>query len=150
MKSYCGADCENCGYMKNGACAGCRECGACPFGKKCFVAEYIKAGGREKYDEFKKILIREINGMNVPGMREATELFELNGAYVNLAYPMPNGKTVRFLDDGEIYLGCQLESEFNDGSFQRCYGVVANADFILVAEYGENGSDPELVAYKKR
>ena len=150
MKGCCGCDCGNCFYSGNGACAGCEATGASPFGKKCFVADYIKAGGREKYDEFKRTLIDEINGLKIPGMREATELFELNGSYVNLAYPLPSGETVKFLDDRDIYLGCQLESEFNDGSFQKCYGIVANADFILVAEYGENGSDPELVAYKKR
>ena len=32
----------------------------------------------------------------------------------------------------------------------RCFGVLANADFILVCTYGENGADPELLLYKKR
>ena len=32
----------------------------------------------------------------------------------------------------------------------RCYGIVANEDFILVCEYGCNGSDPEIVLYKRR
>ena len=32
----------------------------------------------------------------------------------------------------------------------RCYGIVANEDFILICEYGCNGSEPEIVLYKRR
>ncbi len=58
-----------------------------------------------------------------------------------------NGTTVKFLDDNVTYLGNQLECEF---SGDRCFGVIANMDFILIVTYGENSSDPELVMYKKR
>ena len=71
----------------------------------------------------------------------------LVGSYVNLAYPLPGGGAAKFLDDGTTYLGNQLESERGDG---RCFGVLANADFILICTYGEGGADPELVLYKKR
>ena len=53
---------------------------------------------------------------------------------------------VRFLKDDDIYLGNQVERADSD----RCYGVVANEDFILVCEYGCNGSDPEIVLYTRR
>ena len=33
---------------------------------------------------------------------------------------------------------------------ERCFGVLANMDFILVCTYGKDGMDPELVLYKKR
>ena len=33
---------------------------------------------------------------------------------------------------------------------ERCYGVVANEDLILICEYGCNGSDPEIILYKRR
>ena len=69
------------------------------------------------------------------------------GGYVNLEYTLPNGKTVKFLDDNATYLGYQLESEFG-GS--RCFGIVANMDFILICTYEEGGENPELVIYKKR
>ena len=69
------------------------------------------------------------------------------GSYVNLEYRLPNGRKVKYLDDDTTYLGNQLEPEFGG---DRCFGVLASMDFILVATYGENGSDPELLVYKKR
>ncbi|MCI5969813.1 MAG: hypothetical protein MRZ29_01505 [Oscillospiraceae bacterium] len=83
-------------------------------------------------------------------MPEINELYALNGSYVNLAYPMPNGNSVKFLDDREVYLGNQVECEFNDGEMIKCYGLVAGMDFLMVSEYGENCTSPELVVYKKR
>ena len=83
-------------------------------------------------------------------MPQITELNPLNGMFVNLEYDLPNGQKVKFLDDGEIYLGTQVESEFNDGELIRCFGVVTNLDFILVCEYGPNGENPELIVYSKR
>ncbi len=32
----------------------------------------------------------------------------------------------------------------------RCFGLVANMDFLLVSEYGANGENPEIILYKKR
>ena len=71
----------------------------------------------------------------------------LIGSYVNLEYRLPNGAYVKFLDDNVTYLGNQLECEFGG---DRCFGIVANMDFILVCTYEENGENPELVVYKKR
>ena len=150
MVSICGADCGNCGYGKSNNCKGCVESKGCPFGKRCFVATYIQTGGKENYNLFKKQLIAEFNSLDIDGMSKIDELFPLNGAFVNLAYPMPNGKTVKLLDDKEIYLGNQVESEFNDGSVQKCFGLVAGMDFLLVCEYGVNCTDPEIVVFKKR
>lgn len=149
-KSICGADCNNCGYGKNNGCRGCAESNGCPFGKKCFIAQYINMGGVDSYNLFKNKLIEEFNSLNIPGMPKINELFPLNGAFVNLAYPMPNGNSVKLLDDKEIYLGNQVECEFNDGELIRCYGLVAGMDFLLVCEYGANCTDPEIIVYKKR
>lgn len=150
MKSICGADCDNCGYGKNNNCKGCKETNGCPFGKECFVAKYILTGGEENFKSFKKQLVDEINNLNVPGMPKIKDLNPLNGSFVNLKYELPNGKIVQFLDNNEIYLGNQVECEFNDGEIIRCFGVVANMNFILISEYGPNGDNPELIIYKKR
>ena len=150
MESICGADCTNCGYGKNNGCKGCKETKGCPFGKQCFIAKYILTGGKNNYDLFKKQLIDEINELNILGMPKINELTALNGAFVNLSYPMPNGEYVQILDNNDIYLGAQVESEFNDGSIIRCFGIVANMSFILVSEYGPNGDNPEIVVYKRR
>lgn len=149
-RSICGADCDNCGYGKNNGCKGCTESNGCPFGKKCFIAEYIKVGGTDAFNSFKAQLAEEFNSLGIPGMPKIEELFPLNGAYVNLEYPIPSGKSVKLLDDNNIYLGNQVECEFNDGEINRCYGLVAAPDFLLVSEYGVNGAEPELVAYRKR
>ena len=150
MEAICGADCNNCGYGKNNNCKGCMQTGGCPFGKQCFVAKYILTGGKEKYEVFKKQLVEEINDLNVSGMPKINDLNPLLGAFVNLSYPMPNGENIQLLSNDEIYLGNQVESEFNDANTIRCFGILANMNFILVSEYGANGSNPEIILYKKR
>ena len=100
-----------------------------------------------QFDEFKKQLIDEINALGIEGMPKVEKLNALVGSYVNLAYPLPNGLNVKFLDDGTTYLGNQLESEFG---VDRCFGVLANMDFILICTYEAEGKNPELVLYKKR
>ena len=80
-------------------------------------------------------------------MPRLDRLNALVGSFVNLPYRLPNGDEVKFLDDQVTYLGNQLECEFGG---DRCFGVLANMDFILVCTYGQDGSDPELVMYKKR
>ncbi|MBR0135904.1 MAG: helix-turn-helix domain-containing protein [Clostridia bacterium] len=108
---------------------------------------YGELGDDGQFEEFKRQLIKEINELRIEGMPEVTRLNALVGAYVNLAYRLPSGMNAKFLDDGTTYLGTQLEPEFGG---DRCFGVLANMDFILVSTYGENGADPELVLYKKR
>ena len=107
--------------------------------------EELSDGGQ--FEEFKQQLIKEINDLHVEGMPKLDKLNALVGAYVNLEYPLPSGAKVKFLNDGTTYLGNQLEPEFGG---DKCFGVLANMDFILVCTYGEGGSDPELVLYKKR
>ncbi len=108
---------------------------------------YEELGGGEKFEELKKKLIGEFNELHIEGMPRVEKLNALVGSFVNLEYRLPNGRTVKFLDDGATYLGNQLVSEFGG---DRCFGILANMDFLLVATYGEGGRDPELVVYKKR
>ena len=143
--AICGANCSEC--MMKANCKGCAETKGCPFGKQCFIADYITVGGKEKYQEFKQTLINEFNELHITGMPEVKDLFALNGSFVNLEYTLPSGQFVNFLDDSSIYLGNQLESEFGEG---RCFGIVAGPDFLLVCTYGANGAEAELVEYKRR
>ena len=105
----------------------------------------LSDGGQ--FEAFKKQLIEEINALHIEGMPKVEKLNALVGKYVNLAYRLPGGASVKFLDDNTTYLGNQLEPEFGG---DRCFGVLANMDFILVSTYGKDGADPELVLYKKR
>ncbi|MBQ1892273.1 MAG: helix-turn-helix domain-containing protein [Firmicutes bacterium] len=100
-----------------------------------------------QFEAFKQQLIKEINDLKIEGMPRLDRLNALVGKYVNLEYRLPGGASVKFLDDGTTYLGNQLEPELGG---DRCFGVLANMDFILVCTYAEGGADPELVLYKKR
>ena len=108
---------------------------------------YAAIGCKEKFDEFKKQIIDEFNDLHIEGMPKVESLNALVGNFVNLEYRLPNGKAVKFLDDGATYLGNQLECKFGG---DRCFGLVANMDFLLVCTYEKNGANPELVFYKKR
>ena len=145
MNTICGAKCGGCQFKDS--CRGCAATGGRPFGGACVAAEYIKTGGKERYAEFKRNLLAEVNSLlKANGIPEADALYELPGAFVNLPYPIPSGRAVKFLDDTKVYLGCQIA--FADMGV--CYGVVADTGFILVCSYSVNGSEPELVAYQKR
>ena len=100
-----------------------------------------------QFEAFKKQLIDEINALHIDGMPEVVKLNALVGSYVNLAYPLPSGASVKFLDDSTTYLGNQIESEYGG---ERCFGILANMDFILVCTYEADGANPELVLFKKR
>jgi len=108
---------------------------------------YKNLGGAEKFEQFKKQLIDEINALQIEGMPRLEKLNALVGGYINLEYRLPNGKLVKFLDDGATYLGNQLECEFGG---DRCFGIAANMDFIMVSSYEKDGENPELIVYKKR
>ena len=108
---------------------------------------YEELSDEGQFEAFKQQLVREINDLHVEGMPKVEKLNALVGSYVNLAYRLPSGASVKFLDDQTTYLGTQLEPEFGG---DRCFGVLANMDFILVCTYAEDGADPELVLYKKR
>ena len=115
--------------------------------KLAYWKRYEELSDNGQFDEFKKKLINEINDLHIVGMPKVEKLNALVGKYVNLEYRLPNGMNVKFLDDNTTYLGNQLESEFGG---ERCFGVLANMEFILICTYGEEGTDPELVLYKKR
>ena len=98
-----------------------------------------------KFEELKKALIEEINALGIKDMPKVEALNALVGSYVNLSYPLPSGMQAKFLNDGTTYLGTQLET-----GGERCFGVLACVEFILICTYGKDGADPELLLYKKR
>lgn len=109
--------------------------------------KYDELSDDGQFEEFKEQLIKEINDLHIEGMPKLEKLNALVGQFVNLPYRLPSGADVKFLDDGTTYLGNQLESEFGG---DRCFGVLANMDFILISTYEKDGKNPELVLYKKR
>lgn len=109
--------------------------------------KYDELSDDGQFEQFKEQLIKEINDLHIEGMPKVEKLNALVGQFVNLPYRLPSGADVKFLNDGTTYLGNQLESEFGG---DRCFGVLANMDFILVSTYEKDGKNPELVLYKKR
>lgn len=144
MKTICGIDCSGCDFKYN--CKGCLATNGRPFNNECVTAECYKSGGEECFITYKKRIIEEFNALEIADMPTITTLCQLNGAFANLEYPLLNGKKIKLLEDSKIYLGYQVEKMGSD----RCYGLVADNEHLLVCEYGADGSDPEIVMYKKR
>lgn len=151
MDSFCGIDCGAC-PMKD-SCVGCVETGGRPFenGGICPVAACCQAKSQNHCAEcgscgLKDQIIAEFNALGIPDMEEVTGLNTLAGSYINLEYTFPSGQTAKVWDDSRVYLGNQVHKKGSD----RCYGLAADENYLLVCEYGENGSDAEIVVYKKR
>lgn len=141
--ALCGADCAGCPHREK--CRGCAGTGGRPFGGSCVAAERIRRDGADAFRAWKEKAAGEVNALGIPGLI-VEDFALLPGFFVNLEYPLPSGQRVRLLEDGKIYLGCQVERPGND----RCYGLVLDEDFLLVCEYGCGGADPRLLLYRSR
>lgn len=93
----------------------------------------------------KQELIQKFNELAIPGMAPVTELYELKGDYINLTYHLPSGQEIKLWDDNETYYGAELCKSGSD----RCYGLTASDKYLLVCEYGNGGSDAEIVLFKR-
>lgn len=91
----------------------------------------------------KKVYISEVNALGIKDLH-VDNLFVLQGSFINQAYSI-EGNEVKLFDDSAMYWGNQIVKD--DG---RCYGIACCEKFIVVSEYGKDGSDAELVMYKKR
>ena len=151
METICGIDCRVCGLRET--CGGCVETGGRPFGGACMLAACCGAQGcahaghaQTQPCRLKAALIAELNALGIPDMDTVTELNALKGSLANLAYTLPNGQKVRFWDDAQIYLGHLLPKRNSD----RMYGLVADARYLMVCECERDGTDAEIVLYKRR
>lgn len=152
MKNYCGLDCAKCPAVDN--CPGCVATEGKPYGGTCVLGECCKAEGCSAPGScfsgkcpLKEQLCQEFNQLNMPGMEKVTDLNALPGFYINLEYTLPGGQKVKFWDDKRVYLGNQICKQDGSG---RCFGLTADETHLLVCEYGDNGSDPEIVVYQRR
>ena len=132
-------DCCRCEEYSN--CGGCHKRCSSSF---CLADRLIQQGGIEAFREFERKAIDLVNGLGIKGL-EAQCLNLVPASYVNLEYGLENGEKVRFLRDGEVVLGQQIERKDNE----RCFGVVVTLSHLLVCEYGCGGSDPEILIYRK-
>ena len=110
----------------------------------CLADHLIQQGGIEDFREFERKAVDLINGLGIKGLQVQC-LNLVPASYVNLEYGLENGGKARFLTDGEVVLGQQIERDDSG----RCYGVVVTLSHLLVYEYGCGGSDPEILLYRK-
>ena len=139
--SFCGTDCSSCNFRMD--CFGCIESCGKPFGEGCFVAALCGKNPAE-FQIFKQKLIAAINALNISEMGVITELYALRGSFVSIEYTLPGGQKTTFLHDNKIYLGNQIPK----GNSGRFFGIAADEHCLLVSEYGENGTDAELVLFR--
>ena len=139
-KSICGVYCGRCELC--GSCNGCAETDGQPFGAECVVAACCKKGEAE-LDAFREKLIVAFRSLGIEEMQQVSELYALKGSFINLEYSLPSGQKVKFWDDNKIYLGSQLHKKGSD----RCYGIAADETYLLVSEYGDGGTDAEIVVW---
>lgn len=148
--SICGLDCGQCAWREQ--CRGCEATCGRPFGEGCIAARCCARRGLARCAEcsercaLKRRAIDEFNALGIPDMPEVTDLNLLKGSVVNIEYTLPGGQHVKFWRDDEIYLGNQLERLNSD----RCYGIVASDNYLLVCEYDASGADARIVAFKRR
>ena len=146
--TICGLDCSGCSFKEN--CGGCVATGGKPFGGDCMVAKCCSANHCGDFPKrvcaLKRKLIAEFNALGIPDMPQVTDLYALVGGFVNLEFRLPGGQMVKFWDDKCIYLGNQLPKIGTD----RCYGLTADENWLLVCEYGESGADAQIVVFKRR
>lgn len=140
--TICGADCARCPSRET--CPGCAETNGCPHGVPCFIARCITDHGMDAYLALKQNLLAKLNALAIPGLPPVTELFALRGCFVNLEYPLPDGRRAKLLDDNAIYLGAQVAHPSAPG---RYWGLVVSPELLLVSEYSADGTDARLILY---
>lgn len=93
----------------------------------------------------KEYLLTEIRKLGIKEFDKLNSLNVLDGSYLNLEVELPNGIKAKLLDDNKKYYANQIDIENSD----KCYGVAANENFIIVYRYGCDGADAELILIKR-
>lgn len=104
--------------------------------------DYLHNGGDKM---LKEKLVKEFNQLGIDDMATVTDLNELKGDFINLQYQLPSGQIAKLWDDNKTYYGNQICKS----NSTRCYGLVADESYLLVCEYGDGGSDAEIVVFKR-
>lgn len=90
-------------------------------------------------------LLNEIKQLGIKEFEKINSLNLLDGSYLNLEVELPNGVKAKLLDDNKKYYANQIDIENSD----KCYGVAADENFLVVYKYGYNGANAELVQMKR-
>lgn len=93
----------------------------------------------------KEKLLAKIKALGIKEFESLTSLNLLYGSYLNLEVELPNGIKTKLLDDHKKYYANQIDIAGSD----KCYGVAADENFIVVYRYGCEGKDAELIQIKR-
>ncbi|MGN0522428.1 MAG: hypothetical protein ACI4IQ_07310 [Eubacterium sp.] len=93
----------------------------------------------------KNKILEEIKNLGIKEFESLNSLNLLDGSYLNLEVPLPNGNKTKLLNDDKKYYANQIDIAGTD----RCYGVAADDRFIVVYKYGCEGANAELVLIKQ-
>lgn len=115
----------------------------CENGVNCiYRTDEIDANGKVLPGSIEQRLLREFNKLGF--LPPLNSLYYGPGFLVNLTVFLPNGTPVQFWDDeGEYYIA-QVPS-----TRDKCFGLVGDEHHLVVYEYAKDGTDPELIMYKK-
>lgn len=92
-----------------------------------------------------QVLLTEIKRLGIKEFDNIHSLNLLDGSYLNLEVELPSGVKAKLLDDNKKYYANQIDIADSD----KCYGVAADENFIVVYKYGCNGADVELIQIKR-
>ncbi len=113
----------------------------------CCISKGQQSCGECSLCTLKQQILDEFNALDIANMPKVEKLYTLSGRFINLPYLLPSGQTMLMWDDSRVLLGSQLPNMANP---ERCFGLAADENFLVVSEYGENGIDPQLVMIKCR
>lgn len=92
----------------------------------------------------KEKLLAEIKALGIKEFDGLKSLNLLDGSYLNLEVELPSGVKTKLLDDNKKYYANQIDIADSD----KCYGVAADENFIVVYRYGCEGKNAELILIK--
>lgn len=95
--------------------------------------------------DMKERLLNEIKKLGIKEFDKLNSLNLLDGSYLNLEVELPNGIKAKLLDEGKKYYANQVDIDDSD----KCYGIAADENFIVVYKYGCEGKDAELIQIKR-
>lgn len=93
----------------------------------------------------KEHLLNEIKKLDIKEFEKINSLNLLDGSYLNLEVELPSGAKVKLLDEDKKYYANQIDIDGSD----KCYGVAADENYIVVYRYGCGGADAELILIKR-
>ena len=88
----------------------------------------------------KEKIIEILKGLDIPEFKTLQNMCELPGAYVNMESRLPDGTTGKLLDDGKIYLCCQVPINETE-----CYGAASDKKQIVIYRYKNDDSESKVV-----